>query len=219
MANNTISINQWEKLLDKQAATLQLFEGEEDSPVIEIKYTLSMDEMIKFVHTVAYGCFVVAGKPEDDKKKLQEFEPHEGDIVCMPEVKDFLARRQILTQYANFRMPKDLDKQYELIFNTPVFHRVIQCINMEQMNDMLRCIDITINNIQQSIQSVGHVLKAGLGSLLTSMDDIKDIDPEAIKQLQSSLTHLVDESSPERVMEASTANEVNSHGMKEVTVK
>lgn len=214
MANKQISINQWEKLLDKQTVTLPLVEGDEESPVIEIKYTLSMEEMVKFVHTVAYGCFVIAGPPKEGAPTPKEFEPHEGDIVCMPEIKDFLARRQILTQYANFRMPEDLSKQYELIFNTPVFHRVVQCINMEQMNDMLRSIDVTINNIQQSVQSVGRVLKKGLGSLLTSMDGLSDIDPEAIKQLQGSLTQLVEESSPERVMEAVT----NSHGLKEATV-
>ena len=214
MANKQISINQWEKLLDKQTATLTLVECDEESPVIEIKYTLSMEEMVKFVHTVAYGCFVIAGPPKEGAPAPKEFEPHEGDIVCMPEIKDFLARRQILTQYANFRMPKELSKQYELIFNTSVFHRVVQCINMEQMNDMLRSIDVTINNIQQSVQSVGRVLKNGIGSLLTGMDSLQGIDPEAIKQLQGSLAQLVDDPSYENVLDTST----NSHGLKEVTV-
>lgn len=219
MANKQISINQWESLLNKQTTTIPLVEGDEESPLIEIKHTLSLDEMIKFVHTVAYGCFVVAPKQADGSPAPQPFEPAEGDIVCMPEIKDFLTRRQVLSQYANFRMPNDLGKQYELIFNTPVFHRVINCIDMEQVNDMLRSIDVTINNIQRGTQSVGKVLKTGLDSLMSTMDGLSDIDPEAIKLAQGSIDQLVAQSTPDKVMEAVVSKQTNPHGLKEVTVE
>ena len=90
-----VSINALEKITDEYVNEEVL---EWNGLEITIKKTLSFSDMMKFVDSVAKSCFVQGS----------------GDYA--PEIFDFALRSNVLDTYANFTMPRDLEKQYAMVY-------------------------------------------------------------------------------------------------------
>ena len=89
-----ISIASLDKVLKEQAvdiATEQWFGNE-----VKIKHTLSFSEMLAFVDDVVSSCFHTTGG-------------------YMPELQEFVVKSNILTRYANFNLPDNLEHRYALL--------------------------------------------------------------------------------------------------------
>lgn len=85
---------------------------------VTIKRNLSMPEMMQFVQDVVDMCFTTDG-------------------TYIPEVMDFAIKSGILTYYANFTLPDNLEKQYWLTYATDAVDMVCKHINMIQLQEMV----------------------------------------------------------------------------------
>lgn len=93
---------------------------------ITIKHTLSLTDILEFANDVVLSCFNDNGG-------------------FMPEVMDFAIRSNILTRYANFSLPDNLKKRYELIYNSDVVDFVCKHINMQQLQELTDAINRKID--------------------------------------------------------------------------
>lgn len=121
-----ISINALEKVAKEQfpeSVTEQWFDIE-----VTIKRSLPLKEMLEFVQEVVDACFTMDG-------------------TFVPEVMDFATKSGILTHYANFTLPDNLEKQYWLIYSTGAVDMVCQHINMTQLQEMIGGINRKIDHM------------------------------------------------------------------------
>lgn len=93
---------------------------------VKIKRSISFTEMMEFVNDVVMSCF-----------------QDEGGFV--PEVLDFAIKSNILTRYANFSMPDNLEHRYEIIYQTDAVDFVCRNINMGQLNEIVASINRKID--------------------------------------------------------------------------
>lgn len=117
-----ISIASLDKVLKEQAvdiATEQWFGNE-----VKIKHTLSFSEALAFVDDVVSSCFHTTGG-------------------YMPELQEFVVKSNILTRYANFNLPDNLEHRYSLLYNTDAVDVVIRHINQKQLDDTARMTMVT----------------------------------------------------------------------------
>lgn len=117
-----VSINNFEQALAKDTVITETLVDTEDV-TIQIKKTITLPEMMLFVQEVVEACI----------------DGETGEYI--PEAYDFAIRSAVLTHYANFAMPANLEKQYWLIYNTRAFQQVLNNINEQQFNDIIRAID------------------------------------------------------------------------------
>lgn len=111
-----ISVNAFEKVAKEQfpeTVTEEWFGIE-----VTIKHSLPLKEMIMFVQEVVDACFTTDG-------------------TYVPEIMDFAIKSGVLTHYANFNLPENLEKQYWLIYSTNAFGMVSQYINQSQLQEMI----------------------------------------------------------------------------------
>lgn len=120
-----ISIASFDKVLKEQAVpnTTEHWFGNE----VVIKHTISIAQMLAFVDNVVSSCF--------------------HDEGYMPEVKDLLIKSNLLTRYANFTLPENLEHRYTLIYNTDAVAIVSKHISSAQFDEILRAIDEKIDYI------------------------------------------------------------------------
>lgn len=121
-----ISINALEKIAKEQfpeSVTEQWFDIE-----VTIKRSLPLKEMLQFVQEVVDACFTTDG-------------------TFVPEIMDFATKSGILTHYANFTLPDNLEKQYWLIYSTGAVDMVCQHINMVQLQEMIGGINRKIDHM------------------------------------------------------------------------
>lgn len=121
-----ISINALEKIAKEQfpeSVTEQWFDIE-----VTIKRSLPLKEMLAFVQEVVDACFTTDG-------------------TFVPEIMDFATKSGILTHYANFTLPDNLEKQYWLIYSTGAVDMVCQHINMVQLQEMIGGINRKIDHM------------------------------------------------------------------------
>lgn len=148
-----ISVNQFESALDKEEVITETLIDTEDV-TITIRKTLSLHEMLDFVQEIVESC--VDGET--------------GEYI--PEAYDFAVRVGVLTRYANFTMPANMEKKYWLVYNTRAFQQVLNHINEYQFNDIIRTVDKKIKFMLDVISSsaVGK-----LNEVINKFGEIADI--------------------------------------------
>ena len=117
-----ISINKLESVLAGNTVT-EILNGT-DNVEIHITKTLPLQEMLLFVQEVVEACI----------------DGETGEYL--PEAYDFAIRAGVLTRYANFTLPANLDNQYMLVYNTGAFDQVVAHINERQFNDILSLVSL-----------------------------------------------------------------------------
>ena len=128
-----ISINKLESTVNKHTIEVPMV-GRDDT-VIVIRPTLSLKNMMQFVENVVSSCV----------------DAETG--VYTPEIKEFAIRSEILTKYANFNLPSNAEKQYELLYCTGVVEQVKSKINNAQFFEIKRSIDARIDHELKKIES------------------------------------------------------------------
>ena len=99
---------------------------------ITIQRTLSFKDFLTFVDTVVKNCFSI------------------DNNAYMPEIKDFAIRCCVLEMYANFALPINVERKYDLAYCTDAVQTVISEINPEQYNVLISAIDSKIENMAQA---------------------------------------------------------------------
>jgi hypothetical protein len=148
-----ISVDQFESALADDGIITEKLSGTEDV-MIQIKKCLPLDEMLAFVQEVVESCIDV----------------ETGEYT--PEAYEFAIRVGVLTHYANFTMPDNVERQYFLIYNTHAFKQVLNRIDESQFNDIIHIIGKKINfmldvisstavsKINEVISKLGDIAKA-----------------------------------------------------------
>ena len=178
-----IPVNKLESIRKDKKITVPLkgAEGVE----IQIRRTLPLNEMLEFVAEVVASCI--------DKE--------DGSYV--PEVMQFSISTSVLTRYANFRLPTDISKQYDLVYNTDAVEQVLKHINQEQYEQIVFAIENRIEHelamihastaakvnellerfntvIEQSESMFDGLNDVDLTSLLSNLATVKDVDEEKL---------------------------------------
>lgn len=142
---------------------------------IEIKPTLSLGEMYGFVNGVVSACVDTTTG------------------VYNAEIKDFAIKMMVLENYANFTLPKNSEKSYDLIYRTDAFFKVRENINPVQFEEMCNAID---EKIEYVLKSNIETANRQINEMYTSMDGIQnqlssllsEINEDDIKNLLGALT-------------------------------
>lgn len=175
-----VAINQWEKLLDNAVKTLPLIEGDEKSPMIEVRPLLPMDEMWDVVDEMVEYCIPTVNTGTADEPK--------EEVVFMPENRDFALRRVVASHYGNMRLPEDSAKQYELLYCTNVFQRIVGLICQDQLREICTAVDRKVEYRKESMLSLTTALRELFGQFIGITDKLGDIDPEAVQKALGYLT-------------------------------
>lgn len=96
---------------------------------ITVQRTLPYIDVLNFVNLVVRSCF--------DTETNEYF----------PEIKAFAIRCCVLEKYANFSLPSNIERRYDLVYNTDAYETVIQHINANQFNEILDAIDKKVENL------------------------------------------------------------------------
>lgn len=144
-----ISINKLEGVLKENVVVVPMH-GDEDVN-ITIRHTLPLKDMMQFVENVVSSCV------------------NAEDASYTPEVKEFVIRSEILTNYANFTLPSNVEKQYELLYCTDVLRQVMEHINNEQLHEIEAAIDARIDH---EVKMVETVLAAKTNEVILRIDDM-----------------------------------------------
>lgn len=119
---------------------------------VSVKRRLPFADVLEFVDNVVKTCFT------------------QKDLTYLPEVKNFTIKSNVLTMYANFTMPNNVEYQYELIYDSNIVSEVITYIDREQFDEILAAID---DKIDAEIQIGASMLKAQVSKLITSISDLE----------------------------------------------
>lgn len=179
-----VSINKFELALNQENIVTETLIDTSDVN-IQIKKTITLPEMMGFVQEVVEACI----------------DGETGEYVS--EAYDFAIRSAVLTHYANFVMPANLEKRYWLVYNTGAFQQVISHINGYQFDDIIRAIDRKIkymldvmsssavskinevigkfNNIaEKSEEMFGSATSEDISNLMSGIAKLKDMKEEDI---------------------------------------
>ena len=188
MAKNEIkriSVNSLERITgDDELYTSFNWEGEE----VVVKKRLSLSEMLTMVDGVTDGCFTDDGQ-------------------YTPEARQFTTDCAILELYANFRLPSNIEKRYDIVCSKAVqtvISGIVEKIDRRQFNmiqdAITEKIDYRINTqtaaIERQINELSKQIEE-IGNELTSV--FQDTTPEEMKSVLASLANGVDE---EKIVDA-----------------
>jgi len=170
-----ISIASLDKVLKEQAvdiATEQWFGNE-----VKIKHTLSFSEALAFVDDVVSSCFHTTGG-------------------YMPELQEFVVKSNILTRYANFNLPDNLEHRYSLLYNTDAVDVVIRHIISEKISYLCE------SNIAAIERQMNEVVSAFTELQKKTEAMFANITPDDISKLTSAMAD--GQFSEERLVKAYT---------------
>lgn len=175
--NQKISINKFESVLVENTVT-EILNGT-DNVEIHITKTLPLQEMLLFVQEVVEACI----------------DGETGEYL--PEAYDFAIRAGVLTRYANFTLPANLDNQYMLVYNTGAFDQVVAHINERQFNDIVRAIDKKIKFMLDVISSsavtkINEVIGKFNELAETAENAFGDVNGEDMANVVKGITQLKD---------------------------
>ena len=129
-----ISINKLEGALKENTVVVPMHGNEDIS--ITIRRILPLKDMMQFVENVVSSCV--------DAETAS----------YTPEIKEFAIRSEILTTYANFNLPSNVEKQYELLYCTDVCDQIMEHINNKQLCEIKAAIDARIDHEVKMIETV-----------------------------------------------------------------
>lgn len=192
---NRISVTKFEKMLNKENVISIPIDGVEDT-VIEITKTLPLQDVVEFVEIVAESCVDLST----------------GDY--MPQVLDFVIKKELLTRYANFTMPHNAKKQYELIYGTNVVDLILPYINQAQFQEIRASID---RKIKFMLDCVCSIATSNITQMINKLDSMVEqnnavfdsINEDDINNMLSNLNAIanMDESKIVESIQKNTNNE------------
>ena len=134
---NNVSINALEKYCKQTAPavveqTIPL--NDEESLTFTIKPRLSLEECVRFIEDV-----------------VSEY-INPKDTMVVPIAKEFIIGQNLLTYYANFTMPSNTEKAFDLVMGSfNIMNMILEHIDRNQYGMLLRAIDERIHFEQQKM--------------------------------------------------------------------
>lgn len=168
-----ITVKEFEDIARKNYVATEVVEW--NGVDIIINRTLSLRDMLEFVDMVVNSCF------------------SEQTGSYLPEIRSFAISMCILEKYANFSMPSDIEKQYELIYRTDAVKAVVERINRSQLDDIITAIDQKIDNIASANIDAVHSKMSDLCVAFENMQNqmstlFSGINEEDIKNMTAAMS-------------------------------
>lgn len=142
--------------------------------MITVTKRLGISDMMKFVDSVVNLCF-------------------SEDGTYLPEIKDFAVRCNVLEMYANFTLPSNIEKRYELVYACDAYATIMGAVDRSQLDVILAAIDDKIDNrAQANIEAINRQMN----ELYASFEDLQNrisgvfdgIDRNMVSQLIEALS-------------------------------
>lgn len=141
---------------------------------VHVKRVLSLTDMLGFVDDVVRSCF------------------HDR-MGFMPEVMDFAIKDSILTRYANFTMPDNLERCYQMVYATDAVDTVCAAIDTRQLQEIVNAIE---SKIRFMCDSKSAEIEARVNDALAALEEVRDrtqdifagINREDIKNIMGAIT-------------------------------
>lgn len=119
---------------------------------VRVKRTLSLTEMLAFVDDVIGSCF-------------------HDELGFMPEVKDFAIKSNILTRYANFSVPDNLEHRYQMVYGTDAVDAVCAVIDTTQLQEIVNSIN---SKIRFLCDSKANLIQERINAVLETMEEMSN---------------------------------------------
>lgn len=148
---NKISVRQFQKMADGDNIVKVAHKCGEEEIEIEIKKTLSLQEMANMVGFVVETCI--------DKETGTYF----------AQLKDFAIYRQLITLYTNIRLPSSPDALYNLIYQTDIIDVINHNVNQNQYADIMMAID---DQIRFEIDEIHTYVRDQISTLIGKTNEI-----------------------------------------------
>ena len=149
-ADKKVSIALFDKIAKEQfqnEATIEWHDAQ-----LRVKYALSLTDMLAFVDDVVGSCF-------HDK------------LGYLPEVKDFAIKTNILSRYANFSLPDNLEHRYQLVYMTDAVDAVCAAIDGTQLQEIFNSIN---DKIRFLCDSKATMIQERINDVLNTMEKMRD---------------------------------------------
>lgn len=208
---NKISINKLESTMTNNVVSFPM-NGYPDIEVT-VRRVLPLHDVMQFVADVVSTCV----------------DTETGEYI--PEVQAFAVRSSVLTMYANFTLPKDPQKQYDLIYNTTAFQQVLDVIDRVQYDEILYSINERIKHevammestmarqvaeltdnmtrfIKNSEEVFGSVHGDDMGALIKELSKMGKVDEEKLVNAVINSGHEPKPSEPDEASDISMDGKV-----------
>ena len=171
-----VSINAFEKALCKDTTIEMVLDGTEDVK-FTIQTVLPFSEAIGFIEDVYNTCI-------DEKT---------GEYIV--EAYDPAVRIATLTHYANFTIPSDIKKQYDLAYNTHAYDQIMSVINLRQYDDIIdtvnKKIEFQLNLMASTAYSrMNQIIDLMQQTMDTAENLFADIDPELKQKFADAISKM-----------------------------
>lgn len=149
-ADKKVSIALFDKIAKEQFQNEANIEWHDAQ--LRVKYALPLKDMLAFVDDVVGSCF-------HDK------------LGYMPEVKDFAIKSNILSRYANFTLPDNLEHRYQLVYVTDAVDAVCAAIDGTQLQEIVNAIN---SKIRFLCDSKATMIQERINDVLDTMEEMRD---------------------------------------------
>jgi vacuolar-type H+-ATPase catalytic subunit A/Vma1 len=143
---------------------------------VEIKKSLSLEEMLDFVAKAVEICFG-------------------NDNAYHPEKLDFAIRVLVVENYSNITLPSDIDTTYDSLYQTDIIETILASVNQSQY-------DVMISAIKEQVRQINSVrvsnLENQLNNVCTTVDNLQQqmeeifsgIDSNTMSQLVGAMANM-----------------------------
>lgn len=159
---------------------------------VTITRNLSLEDMMAFVDSVVKSCF------------------DQTTGAYMPEIKDFAIRSNIMERYANFTLPRKVERQYDIVVRSGAVEEILRHINYVQFDELTKAIDAKLQNaadanVQMVFRKFNDVATSFEGLQEKANALFSDVDPADISKLMGAISeHGISE---EKVVQAYVAEQ------------
>ncbi len=199
-----ISINKLESVMKENVIVVPL-NGAEDVD-ITIRRKLSLKDMMQFVENVVSSCIDAE------------------TATYTPEIKEFAIHSEILTTYANFNLPSNAEKQYELVYGTNALEQVMEHIDRSQLYEIKEAIDARIKHELRVIETSAAIkanemmirLSDAIEQVNSVFGDISGDDFNRVVKNLSEMNSVTDESIVKAVLDMQHTNNTEENNSDKV---
>lgn len=155
---------------------------------LRIKRTLGLSEAMSFVDLCAGVCF--------------------GDDGYKPEKLAFAIKTSVVSMYTNISLPENVEKQYDLIYQSDIIPTIMSRINREQYDEIIFAVNAKVRYLADSETAAFNRRIEELFSNLEGIEQriggvLSDFSGDDIKAVIKAVSNGVDE---EKLVQAYMAN-------------
>lgn len=170
-----ISINKLENTLTDNITRIPLSD-DQDVEII-IRRMLPLKDMMQFVANVVSSCVDVKTS------------------TYTPDIKEFAFKSEVLTTYANFTLPSNAEKQYDLVYRTNVYDKVIEHVDGTQLFE-IRCaienrIEYELKLIEASVELRTNEMMERINDVLAKFESVfSNVDGDEVHSVMKKITEM-----------------------------